>query len=85
MPAQTKGPEPRCNVLRPDFAGNAERCYRRGYSLLIQSLMGRRLTPEQMADARRASFTSQRLLNAALGLHGQGEFTAWCDDAAIPA
>lgn len=82
MPRAKKRPETRCNVLRPDFAGNAELRYRRGYSLLIRSLMGHQLTPDQTAAARRASFTSQRRLNEAVAL-GAGHSQEWSD--AVPA
>lgn len=82
MPRTKKGPEPRCNVLRPDFSGNAERRYRHGYSLLIMSLMGHRLTPDQKAQALRASYTSQRRLNEAVAL-GVSQHHEWSD--AVPA
>lgn len=82
MPLAKKRPETRCNVLRPDFAGNAERRYRHGYSLLIQSLTGRQLTPDQKARALCASYTSQRRLNEALAA-GDGHYQEWSD--AVPA
>lgn len=76
MPLPAKRPETAATVLRPDFEGNARRRYLKGYSLLIASLQGCRLTPDQHDAAERASYTSQRLLNAALARQGAGE-TAW--------
>lgn len=76
MIASTKRPETAATVLRPDFEGNARRRYLKGYSLLIASLTGHRLTPEQRDAAERASYTSQRLLNAALARQGADDMAA---------
>lgn len=73
-------------VIRPDFQANAERCYRIGYRLMIASLMGHRLDPEQLATAQRASFTSQRRLNEqTAALSGMDDFQSWSADDEVSA